>query len=67
MEGFGLNTAKSFINRMSICHLKDGSVIVNVRVSEIMKDELRRERILRLRSIWQQDHVEGATEERRMG
>jgi hypothetical protein len=46
MEGFGLNTAKSFINRNVNLHLKDGSVIVNVRVSEIMKDEFRRERIL---------------------
>ena len=46
MEGFGLNTAKSFINRNVNLHLKDGSVIVNVRVSEIMNDELRRERIL---------------------
>jgi hypothetical protein len=46
MEGFGLNTAKSFINRNVNLHLKDGSVIVNVRVSEIMKGELGRERIL---------------------
>jgi hypothetical protein len=47
MEGFGLNTAKSFLKRNVNLHLKDGSVIVNVRVSQILKDELKREQCLR--------------------
>jgi hypothetical protein len=46
MEGFGLNTAKSFLKRNVNLHLKDGSVIVNVRVSQILKDELKREQFL---------------------
>jgi hypothetical protein len=46
MEGFSLNTAKSFLKRNVNLHLKDGSVIINVRVSEILKDELRREKFL---------------------
>ena len=46
MEGFGVNTARSFLGRNVNLHLKDGSVIVNVRLSEIMKDELRRENIV---------------------
>ncbi|MDI6805727.1 MAG: hypothetical protein QMD20_03560 [Candidatus Bathyarchaeia archaeon] len=43
MERFGLNTAKSFIGKNVNLHLKDGSVIVNVCFSEILRDEFRRE------------------------
>lgn len=41
MEGFGVNTAKSFLGRNVNLHMKDGSVIVNVLLAEIQKDEFR--------------------------
>ncbi|MGB9756317.1 MAG: hypothetical protein ACPLVJ_00845 [Candidatus Bathyarchaeales archaeon] len=43
MERFGLNTAKSFLGKNVNLHLKDGSVIVNVYFSEILRDEFGRE------------------------
>lgn len=43
MERFSMNTAKSFLGKHVNLHLKDGSVIVNVHMLEILKDELRRE------------------------
>jgi hypothetical protein len=43
MERFGLNTARSFLGRNVNLHLKDGSVIINVRFAEIKKDEFRRQ------------------------
>jgi hypothetical protein len=46
MDGFGVNTARSFLGKNVNLHLKDGSVIVNVQLSEIMKDEFRRENFL---------------------
>lgn len=46
MESFGVNTARSFLGRNVNLHLKDGSVIVNVQLAEIMKDDFRRENIL---------------------
>jgi hypothetical protein len=46
MEGFGVNTARSFLGKNVNLHLKDGSVIINVQLSEIMKDEFRRENFL---------------------
>jgi hypothetical protein len=46
MEGFGVNTARSFLGRNVNLHLKDGSVIVNVQLSEILKDEYKRENIV---------------------
>ncbi|MCJ7423193.1 hypothetical protein MUP01_02855 [Candidatus Bathyarchaeota archaeon] len=42
MERFNVNTAKSFLGRNVNLHLKDGSVIVNVCLSEIQKDEYER-------------------------
>jgi hypothetical protein len=42
MERFGVNTAKSYLGRNVNLHLKDGSVIVNVLLTEIQKDEFRR-------------------------
>ena len=39
MEGFSINTAKSFLGRNVNLHLKDGSVIINVLLTEIQKDE----------------------------
>jgi hypothetical protein len=46
MEGFSVNTARSFLGRNVNLHLKDGSVIVNVRLSEILRDEFRRENVV---------------------
>ena len=46
MEGFSLNTARSFLGRNVNLHLKDGSVIINVELAGIMKDEFRRENIV---------------------
>jgi len=42
LEGFSLNTARSFLGRNVNLHLKDGSVIINVQLAEIMKDDFRR-------------------------
>jgi hypothetical protein len=43
MESFSLNSAKSFIGKNVNLHLKDGSVIINVQLGEIQKDEFKRE------------------------
>jgi len=43
MEKFSVNSAKSFLGKNVNLHLKDGSVIINVQFSEILKDELNRE------------------------
>jgi len=42
METFGMNTARSLLGRNVNLHLKDGSVIVNVLLSRIDKDEYQR-------------------------
>jgi hypothetical protein len=42
MERFSVNTAKSFLGKNVNLHLKDGSVIVNVLLSEIQRDEYER-------------------------
>lgn len=42
MERFCVNTAKSFLGKNVNLHLKDGSVIVNVMVSDIQRDEYER-------------------------
>jgi hypothetical protein len=46
MDGFSLNTARSFLGRNVNLHMKDGSVIINVQLSGIMKDEFRREKFV---------------------
>ncbi|MGQ9507107.1 MAG: hypothetical protein ACUVTB_04510 [Candidatus Bathycorpusculaceae bacterium] len=46
MERFGLNTAKSFVGKNVNLHLKDGSVIVNVCFSEILRGEFGRKPLL---------------------
>jgi hypothetical protein len=38
LKGLNLNIAKSFLGKNVNLHLKDGSVIVNVRVNGIRKD-----------------------------
>jgi hypothetical protein len=42
MKAFGMNTARSLLGRNVNLHLKDGSVIVNVLLSRIEKDEYER-------------------------
>jgi hypothetical protein len=42
VEGFGINTARSLLGKNVNLHLKDGSVIVNVLLSRIGKDEYQR-------------------------
>lgn len=46
MERFGVNTARSLLGRNVNLHLKDGSVIVNVLLSKIEKDEYRRKALV---------------------
>jgi hypothetical protein len=43
MERFCMNTAKSFLGKNVNLHLKDGSVIINVQLTEIQKDEFGRQ------------------------
>ncbi len=43
MDRFSLNTAKSFLGKNVNLHLKDGSVIINVQLAEIQKDEFKRQ------------------------
>jgi hypothetical protein len=42
VERFSLNVAKSFLGKNVNLHLKDGSVIVNVQLTEIQRDEFNR-------------------------
>ena len=46
MEKFGVNTARSFLGRNVNLHLKDGSVIINVQLAKIQKDEFRRQNLV---------------------
>jgi hypothetical protein len=39
MENFSLNSAKSFLGKNVNLHLKDGAVIINVRLTEIRKND----------------------------
>jgi len=43
MEGFSVNVARSFLGKNVNLHLKDGSVIINVRMAEVQKDDFERE------------------------
>jgi hypothetical protein len=47
MERFSMNTAKSFLGKNVNLHLKDGSVIINVQLMEIQKDEFGRQTFLK--------------------
>ncbi|MEM0007697.1 MAG: hypothetical protein QXR89_05470 [Candidatus Bathyarchaeia archaeon] len=47
MNGFNLNVAKSFLGKHVNLHLKDGSVIVNVQLAAIQRDEMRNEVFVR--------------------
>ena len=46
MESFGMNSARSFLGKNVNLHLKDGSVIVNVQLGDIQKDEFKRQRFV---------------------
>ncbi len=46
MENFSLNSAKSYIGKNVNLHLKDGAVIVNVRLTAIKKAELGKMNLL---------------------
>lgn len=47
MKNFNVNTVKSILGRNVNLHLKDGSVIVNVNLTEIQRDDLENETFLR--------------------
>jgi hypothetical protein len=47
LEKFSMNTAKSFLGKNVNLHLKDGSVIINVLLTEIQKDDLQRENLVK--------------------
>lgn len=47
MQSFGLNSARSFLGKNVNLHLKDGSVIVNVQVDAIQKDDLQKQKFVR--------------------
>lgn len=47
MKSFNVNTVKSILGRNVNLHLKDGSVIVNVNLTEIQRDDLENEAFLR--------------------
>ena len=46
MDTFHINSARSFLGKNVNLHLKDGSVIINVQLSEIKKDEYKNEKYL---------------------
>lgn len=46
MESLGINSARSFLGKNVNLHLKDGSVIVNVQLERIHKDEFKRQRLI---------------------
>lgn len=47
MQGLNINTAKSLLGKNVNLHLKDGSVIVNVLLTEIHKDEFERRPLIK--------------------
>lgn len=47
MQSFGLNSARSLLGKNVNLHLKDGSVIVNVQVDAIQKDDLQKQKFVR--------------------
>jgi len=47
MERFCMNTAKSFLGKNVNLHLKDGSVIINVLLAEIQKDDSRGDNLIK--------------------
>ena len=46
MDKFCVNTARSFLGRNVNLHLKDGSVIINVHIAGIRRDDFNRHNFL---------------------
>jgi hypothetical protein len=46
MESFGLNSAKSFLGKNVNLHLKDGAVIINVRLTGIRKSDFGKRNLI---------------------
>ena len=46
MESFSTNCARSFLGKNVNLHMKDGSVIVNVHLGEIQRDQFKRQRFI---------------------
>lgn len=46
MESFCLNSAKSFLGKNVNLHLKDGTVIINVQLTGIRKNELGKDSLI---------------------
>ena len=46
MENFSLNSAKSFLGKNVNLHLKDGAVIINVRLTGIRKGDFGKENLV---------------------
>jgi hypothetical protein len=46
VEGFSVNTARSCLRKNVNLHLKDGSVIINVQLAEIQRDEFGRQKFV---------------------
>jgi len=46
VESFSTNCARSFLGKNVNLHMKDGSVIVNVQLGEIQRDEFKRQRFV---------------------
>jgi hypothetical protein len=62
MEQFSLNMAKSLLGRNVNLHLRDGSVIINVQLTEIQKDEFNRENFRKICSLWKWKIFQNTTE-----
>lgn len=46
MESFSTKSARSFLGKNVNLHLKDGSVIINVQLGQIQKDEFKKQRFV---------------------
>jgi len=46
VESISTNCARSFLGKNVNVHMKDGSVIVNVHLGEILRDEFKRQRFV---------------------
>jgi hypothetical protein len=46
MESFSTKSARSFLGKNVNLHLKDGSVIINVQLGQIQKDEFKKKRFV---------------------
>jgi len=46
LQSFSTNCARSFLGKNVNLHMKDGSVIVNVHLGEILRDEFKKQRFI---------------------